>query len=201
MGRKRKFENRYEVIVQTAAKVFAHQGFEATTMDEIAKACDLGKATLYTEFKSKEDLMHGVIVWHQRNSLASVKQKAELAQAPYLPAIKIILQERIMGIYDRTTRHFYNADVLRAARKEVRDKSQLKDLREEETRIMANLLEKAALNKEIVPHSNYLQLYKLLRKALTGLFPPHIFDISRDDFERDAQEIIRIYLAGLTVSK
>src|SRR5579883_2739884 len=100
MGRKRKFENRYEVIVEAAALLFADRGFESTTMDEIAKACNLGKATVYAEFESKDDLMDAVIIWHLQNSVASVKAKAEQAQGKYLEAVRDILTEKVQSIHE-----------------------------------------------------------------------------------------------------
>ncbi len=201
MGRKKKFENRFEVVVETASRLFLQNGFEGTTMDDIAKACDLGKATIYAEFESKEDLMQAVIVRHVQNNIAKLKAKVNETQENYLEALHEILFDRVMGIYDRVTKHFYSVEVLMAARAGFKNKARVRQHREEEARIMANFLERAALNGEIVPSSNYFRLAKLIRKGLAGLYPPHIFDIPREEFEADAKDIIHLYLLGLTVEK
>ncbi|MCK4750411.1 MAG: TetR/AcrR family transcriptional regulator [Bacteroidales bacterium] len=52
----REKQQRREEIVQAAEKVFFSNGFERSTMDDIAEQAELSKGTLYLYFKSKEDL-------------------------------------------------------------------------------------------------------------------------------------------------
>ena len=65
LGRKTKqevvSEFRCAEILRAAGKVFARTGFEAATVDEIAAAAGLAKATLYTYFPSKRDLYLGAV--------------------------------------------------------------------------------------------------------------------------------------------
>jgi len=49
-------EIRKDQILESALKVFKISGIEGTTMDEIAKHADFGKATLYYYFSSKEEI-------------------------------------------------------------------------------------------------------------------------------------------------
>lgn len=49
------------IIIQAAQKRFAHYGFSKVTMDEIARDVELGKASLYYYFPTKEDLFRSVI--------------------------------------------------------------------------------------------------------------------------------------------
>jgi AcrR family transcriptional regulator len=49
-----------ERICQVAAKLFASQGFHATTMDDVAAAVRLNKATIYYYFASKTDLLYEI---------------------------------------------------------------------------------------------------------------------------------------------
>lgn len=51
----------YEMIIETAANLFAHQGIKATTMEEIAKKCKLSKKTLYLNFFKKELLVQAIV--------------------------------------------------------------------------------------------------------------------------------------------
>lgn len=44
-------------IVQAAYKVFSDKGYHPSKMDEIAREVGVSKATLYSYFKSKEDLL------------------------------------------------------------------------------------------------------------------------------------------------
>jgi len=49
-------EIRKEQILASALQVFKSSGLDGTTMDEIAKQADFGKATLYYYFSSKEEI-------------------------------------------------------------------------------------------------------------------------------------------------
>jgi len=58
-------EQRRQLILETAFRLFAQNGYRNTTMAEIAAAARLGKATLYYYFPSKEAIytaMHGEMV-------------------------------------------------------------------------------------------------------------------------------------------
>jgi len=48
-------------ILTVAYNVFADRGIDNTTMDDVAKASGLGRRTIYTYFKSREELFHAVI--------------------------------------------------------------------------------------------------------------------------------------------
>jgi AcrR family transcriptional regulator len=48
-------------LVDVARQLFAKNGLEATTMNDIAQASDKGRRTLYTYFRSKEEIYYAVI--------------------------------------------------------------------------------------------------------------------------------------------
>ncbi len=43
-------------IAQTALEIFCQKGFYNTNMQDIAKACEMGRSTLYDYFKNKEEI-------------------------------------------------------------------------------------------------------------------------------------------------
>ncbi len=45
-----------QLIIQAAAKIFAKNGYEKTTLDEIAELAEFSKGSLYNYFANKEDL-------------------------------------------------------------------------------------------------------------------------------------------------
>ena len=49
------------MLVDVARQLFAKRGFEGTTMNDIAVASNKGRRTLYTYFKSKEEVYYAVI--------------------------------------------------------------------------------------------------------------------------------------------
>jgi len=51
-----------EVIMQTALRLFANKGFEATSVSIIAKEAGISKGLMYNYFNSKEDLLKQIII-------------------------------------------------------------------------------------------------------------------------------------------
>ncbi|WP_027409016.1 TetR/AcrR family transcriptional regulator [Anoxybacteroides tepidamans] len=53
--------NRKQQIIEAATKSFSLFGYKATTIDQVAKLANVGKGTIYTFFKSKEELLDEII--------------------------------------------------------------------------------------------------------------------------------------------
>lgn len=51
-------------ILDAAEELFAERGIVQTTMDDIAKAADYSKSTIYVYFKSKEEIYNHIILAH-----------------------------------------------------------------------------------------------------------------------------------------
>ena len=70
-------------ILTVAHHVLADKGITNTTMDDVAKASGLGRRTLYTYFKTREELFHAVIkkeieiIIKQLNMVISLKVSPE----------------------------------------------------------------------------------------------------------------------------
>ncbi|HDX9588359.1 TetR/AcrR family transcriptional regulator [Bacillus sp. WLY-B-L8] len=67
--------DRKRAIIEAATKSFSAFGYKATTMDQVAKLANVGKGTIYTFFKNKEELFGEII----SNLIAEMRQVAELA--------------------------------------------------------------------------------------------------------------------------
>lgn len=68
-------------LVDVARKLFAERGLHGTTMNDIADASGRGRRTLYTYFKSKEDIYKAVI----SAELELFKHELEVARRINLP--------------------------------------------------------------------------------------------------------------------
>jgi AcrR family transcriptional regulator len=72
--------DRRKLIVEAATKSFSQFGYKATTMEQVAKIANVGKGTIYTFFKTKEELFDEII-----NSLIKeMKEAAEEVMDPTL---------------------------------------------------------------------------------------------------------------------
>src|SRR5690625_464196 len=53
--------DRRQEILNAATKSFSLYGYKATTMDQVSKLANVGKGTIYTFFKNKEELFDNII--------------------------------------------------------------------------------------------------------------------------------------------
>ena len=60
--KEREKEHRREMILKAGEKLFIGKGLASTTMDEIARECELAKGTLYLYFRSKEILFMSIVL-------------------------------------------------------------------------------------------------------------------------------------------
>jgi AcrR family transcriptional regulator len=70
---------RQMAILAVAAEAFAHKGFVATSLQEIADAVGIQKGSLYHHLKSKEDLLYKLINQVHRELLANITEPSEVA--------------------------------------------------------------------------------------------------------------------------
>lgn len=63
--------DRKQLILDAASQSFSSFGYKATTMDQVARLAKVGKGTIYTFYKNKEELFHEII------SSLIVEMKAE----------------------------------------------------------------------------------------------------------------------------
>jgi mycofactocin system transcriptional regulator len=74
----------HEEVSQIALELFAREGFDETTMDDIADALNIGRRTLFRYFKSKNDMVWGNFDWvlnRLRRDLAALDRRLPLMEA------------------------------------------------------------------------------------------------------------------------
>jgi AcrR family transcriptional regulator len=75
------------MLVDVARKLFAKKGIEETTMNDISQASGKGRRTLYTYFRSKEDIYEAVVE-AEMDRLA--QEMAAVAAKPMNPEDKLV---------------------------------------------------------------------------------------------------------------
>ena len=63
-GRHSGYEDQRELILHHAAALFAHGGYPGTSMNQVAQACGLSKATLYHYYRDKYALLVSIAEGH-----------------------------------------------------------------------------------------------------------------------------------------
>ena len=73
-----KSETTKERILTEAVKLFAKEGYEAVTVDQIAKAVGIKAPSLYKHYKSKRDIFDSILrVMEQRDQENAIEESDE----------------------------------------------------------------------------------------------------------------------------
>jgi mycofactocin system transcriptional regulator len=76
-----------EEIEVVALDLFAHRGFEATTLDDIAGAVGVGRRTLFRYFDSKNDIAWGDFDWVMERLRTALVEQCE--SVPLMEALRV----------------------------------------------------------------------------------------------------------------
>ena len=79
-----------QLLVDVARQLFAKNGLENTTMNDIAQASGKGRRTLYTYFKSKEDIYYAVIETELERLSDKLDEVAARKISPHEKVIELI---------------------------------------------------------------------------------------------------------------
>ncbi len=79
-----------QLLVDIARQLFAKQGFESTTMNDIAVTSKKGRRTLYTYFSSKEEIYYAVIQTELERLSESMEEVAQKNIAPEEKLVQLV---------------------------------------------------------------------------------------------------------------
>ena len=99
-----KADEKKKIIVKVAQKIFSKYGLIKTTVDEIAKAARMGKASLYHYFKSKEDIFKEVVD-NENKFLKEKIREAILNEDVPQKKMKIYILKKMEYLKDLTNIH------------------------------------------------------------------------------------------------
>ena len=80
-GRSASYEDQRDMILARAAQLFAKRGYPATSMNQVAEACHLSKATLYHYYRDKYALLVSIADGHVSRLAAFVEDEQALTLA------------------------------------------------------------------------------------------------------------------------
>ncbi len=178
-------------LLEVARELFAHKGLEATTMNDIAQASGRGRRTLYTYFRSKEEIYYAVI--EEELDLLSEKMDA-VAQMDTEPEEKLmtLIYSHLSNIRDTVARNgtlraefFRNIWMVEKVRKTF-------DM--EERRILRQVLQEGVDKKRFrVPELGLLT--DIIQYSVKGMEVPYIYDrLGVGLTESDTYPIVRSML-------
>lgn len=90
-GRAAGYDEQREMILEQAGLLFARRGYPATSMNQVAEACGLSKATLYHYYKDKYTLLVNIAEAHVTRLAAIVEEVAARGLGPEARMRELIL--------------------------------------------------------------------------------------------------------------
>jgi AcrR family transcriptional regulator len=160
------YESQREMILAGAAELFAQRGYHGTTMNEVAEACGLSKATVYHYYRDKSELLVSIADGH-------VSRLVELCDSVYEDA-SVGPSERLSFLIERFLREYAQAqNSHRVLTEDVRfleatDRDKILDKERYVVRKFANAI--AAIRPDIKNSSLEKPLAMLLFGMLNWMF-------------------------------
>ena len=177
-----KREQKKQTILEVAQHFFLRFGLNKTTMDEIAKAARMGKATLYHYFRDKEQIFYEVVRNEAKtmqdaiaNAIQDITDPKERLRVYMTVRIECLNKFAIAysALRDEYLGHLSSVKKFRA------------DFNDYETRMLSSIL-RDGIDKKIFSTINIKEIIKMLTAVLRGL---EISLITDADIQIDKSEI------------
>ncbi|MEF2095013.1 TetR/AcrR family transcriptional regulator [Peribacillus simplex] len=188
--------DRKKLILEAATKSFSLFGYKATTMDQVAKIANVGKGTIYTFYKNKEELFKEIV----QRLIEEMKYEAEQSLDDQLSFFEN-LHRAVYRILEFRQQHQLSLKLLQEER-EIGTPAVQEMVNEMEEAIVSYIKEKLkiAIDKGYIqPCDPEITAFLMLKMYLAL-----IFDWERNHAPLDKEEIaelFKIYLfKGLSVT-
>ncbi|HBG42091.1 MAG TPA: TetR family transcriptional regulator [Porphyromonadaceae bacterium] len=182
-------------LIEVARQLFARNGLENTTMNDIAEASERGRRTLYTYFRSKTDIYKAVI----ESELQTLYLRLESVIERQLPAdekLMLFAFTRLGAIKEVVRRNgTLKADFFRDIWKVENVR---KEFDQKEIHYLQSILQDGC-DSGLLEMANVRQTAGILHYALKGLEVPAIRGVMTLDYQRkeDRDVISTLIFRGL----
>jgi len=190
-GRHAGYDDQRDTILSQAARLFATQGYSATSMNQVAEACGLSKATLYHYYKDKYDLLFSIADGHVQR-LQGIVEEAQAEGQDAQQLMRALIRRLVEEYADAQDEHWVLTSEVRflsaADRRRVLDRE--RELVAGFARTVAALrpdLDEAALAKPLT-----MLLFGMVNWMFTWMKPG-----GRYDHEAMAPIVADMFLGGL----
>lgn len=190
-GRSAGYQDQRELILERAAALFARRGYPGTSMNQVAEACGLSKATLYHYYRDKYALLVHIADTHVTRLQAIVRDTLAEKQPP---------EAHMRALIARLVEEYASAqNAHRVLTEDVKfldeaDRSRILDKEREVVRGFAQVvaalrpdLEEAALGKPLT-----MLLFGMINWLFTWMKPE-----GRLDYEAMAPIVADLFLGGI----
>src|SRR5713101_7756058 len=160
-----KARERRREILTGAARAFAHGGYDATNMDQIARACGLAKGHIYHYFRSKEEIFTEIRTDAVSRLIERLTPIASAAAKDPELALRKAIAAVIARMFDEEER--YELGLPDPVSLSAQNRKRIRTLGRRYEQMFTNIL-RSGINKGIfVPGDPKLMTFVILRAAFT----------------------------------
>lgn len=182
-----------QIITQVAQIIFSKHGLLKTTIDEIAKAARMGKASLYHYFQSKEEIFKEVVEQENRFLKEKIREAVNREKTPQ-KKMKIYLLKKMEYLNELANIHsVLKDDYLKhyAFIEKIREKNN-----REELFTIREILQDGE-DKGIFEINDIELTAFAITSALKGLEYPWTINISFPEIESNINKLLEILFQGI----
>ncbi len=188
MARPKSGVNRAEIIIEAADELFARYGFERTSIDDIARHANIGKGSIYLEFRTKEDILFRILERYAQILQDNLKAKLGAESISPLVILREAFIEESIDCYDRVTRDIHTPETL--LHTSISMKKHFAKFFLIRRSLLLQLLVKAAKAGEIKEEKATEEMAFALMMATSSLFPPYLDNFSETCTIKSRQDLI-----------
>jgi len=181
-------------IVSVASKVFTRNGYKQTTMEKIAKACKMGKSSLYYYYRSKEELFEAVVVREAQELKRKLEKEINSSKDP-MTKLRNYIMFRLYHL--KTVTNFY-AVLKDDFPKQMKFVERIRNkFEEEENKMVYNVLEKGISDGSFIvsnPEIGAIAFTTMLKGLELPLF---LNKYSRKEKEKLLDDLIQVIFFGI----
>ena len=184
-----------QLLVDVARQLFARMGVRNTTMNDIANTSKRGRRTLYTYFRSKEEIYQAVV----QEELDNIRAQLELVlKSDLSPEEKLItfIYTRLDAIKEVVVRNgSLRADFFRDILRVQRERREFDEL---DRQMIVQILQDG-IEKKIFSIPNIQITATILHYAFKGLEVPYIRDVMGVEREMRIENIRNMLFNGIKI--
>jgi len=188
LARRKSGVNRAEKIIEAADELFARYGFERTSLDDIARHANIGKGSIYLEFRTKEEMLFLILERYAQTMQDNLRAKLNSGATSPLAILREVYIEDIVGCYDRVTRDIHTPETL--LHTSIAMKKHFAEFFLTRRSLLLQLLVKAAKAGEIKREKATEEMALALMMATSSLFPPYLDNFSESCTIKSRQDLI-----------
>ena len=98
------YEDQRTLILARAAELFASRGYSAATMNDVAAACTMSKATLYHYFRDKQALLANITLSHVQR-LEALVAEVTAQRLPATDELRVLIEQFMAAYADARHEH------------------------------------------------------------------------------------------------